>query len=89
MSAPSSLLFVCRECSRRCDGPDLRKYLKKRLKQDGWKKKELRVVRTECMGLCPDEGVSVCESGGEPEVVRPERDREELYERLVDLVAAR
>lgn len=89
MSAPTALLFVCRDCSRRSDDPDLRKYLKRRLKDDGLKK-EVKVVRTECMGLCPDDGrVSVCESGGEPTAISPEADRDVVYLRLVDLVDAR
>ena len=82
----STLLFVCRECSRRSDEPDLRKWLKKRLREDGLRK-DVRVVRTECMGLCPeDDLVSVCEAGGEPTAVCPEADREALYLRLVELV---
>ena len=84
----STLLFVCRECSRRSDEPDLRKYLKKRLREDGLKK-DVRVVRTECMGLCPDDGlVSVCESKGKCRAVCPANDREALYLRLVELVEA-
>lgn len=84
----TTLLFICRECSRESDEPDLRKYLKKRLREDGLKK-QVRVVRTECMGLCPDEGlVSVCESGGECRAVSP-CDREALYLRLVELAESR
>lgn len=82
------LLFVCRECSRRSDEPDLRKALKKRLREDGLKK-EIRVVRTECMGLCPGEGTSVCEPGGTCSSISGERAREGLYERLVELLEAR
>ena len=78
------LLFVCRDCSRRSDEPDLRKQFKKRLRDDGLKK-EVRVVRTECMGLCPGEGTSVCEPGGETRSISGEKQREALYQRLVDL----
>lgn len=89
MSAPSTVLFVCRDCSRRSGDPDLRKWLKRRLKEDGLKK-DVKVVRTECMGLCPDDGrVSVCEPGRDCEAVSPEDDREDLYLRLVELVEAR
>lgn len=89
MSAPLTLFFVCRDCSRRSGDPDLRKYLKRRLKDDGLKK-DVKIVRTECMGLCPEDGrVSVCEPGGECTAVCPEDDREEVYLRLVELVEAR
>ena len=82
----ATLLFICRECSRGSDEPDLRKYLKSRLREDGLKK-EVRVIRTECMGLCPDDDlVSVCEGRGECRAVSPVDDREDLYLRLVELV---
>ena len=78
------LLFVCRDCSRRSEEPDLRKQFKKRLRADGLKK-EVRVVRTECMGLCPGEGTSVCEPGGACRSISGEKQREEVYKRLVEL----
>ena len=84
----STLLFICRECSRESDEPDLKKWLKKRLREDGHKK-EVRVIRTECMGLCPDgDLVSVCEGGGECRAVSPKDDREAIYLRLVELAEA-
>lgn len=79
----ATLLFVCRECSREADGPDLRKYLKKRLREDGLKK-EVRVVRADCMGLCPEDGrVSVCEPNGDCHAIAA-CERESLYLRLVE-----
>ena len=82
------LVFVCRDCSRRSDEPDLRKALKKQLCEDGLKK-EVRIVRTECMGLCPSDGVSVCEPGGECSSITGEKEREALYARLTDLIESR
>lgn len=84
MSKPSRVLFVCRDCSRRSDGPDLRKYVKKRLKEDGLHK-DVRVVKTDCMGLCPeDDLVCIAPPRKDCEAVDPKRDREAVYERLVD-----
>ena len=81
---PSKVLFLCRECNRRSDGPDLRKYLKKRLKEDGLSK-DVRIVRTECMGICPeDDLVMIAEPGQNCRAVSPRKEREEVYERLVD-----
>ena len=52
--APMQLIFVCRECE---DGRDLRRWLEKRVRG------RARVVKTGCMGLCPEDRVSVSVGG--------------------------
>lgn len=83
--SPCQYVFVCKDCGR--DAGDLRRWLKKRIKEDD-RRGKLRVVRTECMGACPDDAVSVAVGGpGAPSgcwLVDPKKDREELYAAIVD-----
>lgn len=56
------VIFVCGECD---DGPELRKWIKKRLKKDA-PEADVKVVRTGCMGICPEDRVSACVAGARP-----------------------
>jgi hypothetical protein len=67
---------------------NLRDWLKRRLKEDGhWGR--IRAISTSCMDVCARRQVTVCidpqvDGGrGEPYVVDPIADREELYETIV------
>lgn len=58
--APSpwrDLIFVCTKCMRRQDREDLRDDLRQALKKRGCR--ELRVVATGCLDLCPKDGVTL------------------------------
>ncbi|HEX5659794.1 MAG TPA: hypothetical protein VFX59_21515 [Polyangiales bacterium] len=54
-----TLVLVCEKCKGARHGPDahgIRKGIKHRI----GKNKELRVLETGCMGICPDDAVTVC-----------------------------
>jgi hypothetical protein len=54
-----TLVLVCEKCKGARHGPDahgIRKGLKHRL----GKSKQLRVLESPCMGVCPDDAVTVC-----------------------------
>ena len=50
-------MLVCSKCMRRQDREDLRGDLRKALRHAG--RKDLRVVASGCLDLCPDDGVTV------------------------------
>lgn len=56
------VVFVCGECE---DGLELKKWIKKRLKKDA-PDAGVKVVRTGCMGICPEDRVSACVAGARP-----------------------
>ncbi len=53
----SGIVLVCSKCMRRQDREDLRSDLRKALKHAG--RKDVRVVVSGCLDLCPDDGVAV------------------------------
>lgn len=53
----SRLVLVCSKCMRRQDREDLRGDLRKALKHAC--RKDVRVVLSGCLDLCPDDGVAV------------------------------
>ncbi len=53
----SGIVLVCSKCMRRQDREDLRGDLRKALKQAG--RKDVRVVVSGCLDLCPEDGVTV------------------------------
>lgn len=53
----SEVVVLCTKCMRRQDREDLRGDLRKALKQAG--RKDVRVVLSGCLDLCPDDGVTV------------------------------
>jgi hypothetical protein len=53
----SQVIVLCSKCMRRQDREDLRGDLRKALKQAG--RKDVRVVLSGCLDLCPDDGVTV------------------------------
>ncbi|MDB4976214.1 MAG: hypothetical protein JWN48_4555 [Myxococcaceae bacterium] len=56
-----TLVLVCAKCKGARRGPsarDIRKGFKHRL----GKSKQLRVLESECMGVCPDDAITVCVS---------------------------
>ncbi len=57
----SGIVLVCSKCMRRRDREDLRGDLRKALKQAG--RKDVRVVASGCLDLCPDDGVTVARGG--------------------------
>lgn len=62
MAEVEKVVFVCGDCD---DGPALRKWLKKRLQKEA-PDADVKVVRTGCMGICPDDKVSACIAGARP-----------------------
>ena len=62
MAEVEKVVFVCGDCD---DGPELRKWIKKRLAKDA-PDADVKVVRTGCMGICPDGHVSACVAGACP-----------------------
>lgn len=62
------LVLVCGKCLRKRDREDLRGELRKALKQAG--RKDVRVVLSGCLDLCPDDGVTVAR-GADLGVVPP------------------
>lgn len=56
----SQIVVLCSKCMRRQDREDLRGDLRKALKQAG--RKDVRVVLSGCLDLCPDDGVTVVRS---------------------------
>lgn len=51
------IVLVCSKCMRKRDREDLRGDLRKALKQVG--RKDVRVVVSGCLDLCPDDGITV------------------------------
>lgn len=62
---------------------DLRRFLKKRLKAEGLWGKDVRVLTTSCLDICPNAGV-VCsfDNGKTLELVDATEDGEAILERL-------
>lgn len=80
-----TLVLVCGKCKGSRRGPDARD-IRKRLKRAG-KDKQLRVLESDCMSICPDDAVTICSAspaGGAVtvHVVRTERELDALTERL-------
>lgn len=53
----SDVVLVCEKCLRRQDREDLRRDLRKALKEAG--RRDVRTVLVGCLDLCPDDGVTV------------------------------
>ncbi len=63
----------------------LRGFLKKRLKAEGLWGKDVRVLTTSCLDVCPNEGVICSFDNGETlHLVDAEGDREAILRRIVD-----
>jgi predicted metal-binding protein len=58
----TALVLVCSECDGG-HGLDLAQRLKDEMKQAGHKK-DVRVARVRCLGICPKRGVAVTVTGG-------------------------
>ncbi len=74
-------------CTRAAGG-ELRGWLKDRIRADGLRG-ELLAVTTGCQGVCPAQGVTVGLVGatGDAEmmIVDPVKDRQQLWDRLIEL----
>lgn len=61
-SAPwRDIIVLCSKCMRRQDREDLSGDLRKALKHAG--RKDIRVVVSGCLDLCPDDGITVARGG--------------------------
>jgi len=87
-----TLVLVCSKCKGARRGPDSRG-IRKGLKHRLGKSKQLRVLESECMSVCPDDAVTVCVARtqghvqpGEPAVavhlVRSDEELDQLAELL-------
>ncbi|MDB4990291.1 MAG: hypothetical protein JWN04_5469 [Myxococcaceae bacterium] len=83
-------MLVCSKCKGARRGPDSRA-IRKGLKHRLGKSKQLRILESECMSVCPDDAVTVCISrlgrgpaGGSVSVhvVRAEHELDQLAEQL-------
>ena len=64
---------------------ELRRFLKKRLKSEGLWGKDVRVLTTSCLDVCPNEGVICSFDNGETlHLVDAEADREAILQSIVD-----
>jgi hypothetical protein len=54
-----TLVLVCEKCKGSRHGPDARG-IRKGLKHRIGKSKELRVLESPCMDVCPDDAITVC-----------------------------
>jgi ferredoxin len=54
-----TLVLVCTNCKGSRRGPDARE-IRKGLKQRLGKTKQLRVLESDCMSVCPDDAITVC-----------------------------
>lgn len=54
-----TLVLVCSKCKGARRGPDARE-IRKGLKQRVGKHKQLRVLESDCMSICPDDAITVC-----------------------------
>jgi hypothetical protein len=54
-----TLMLVCIKCKGSRRGPDARG-IRKGMKQRLGKQKQLRILESECLGVCPDDAVTVC-----------------------------
>lgn len=63
------VVLVCSKCSKKLHGgfgPDSDKTLSRTLKQalrDAGRRREVRVIETKCLGLCPKDAVTVLQAG--------------------------
>jgi ferredoxin len=64
-----TLVLVCTKCKGARRGPDARE-IRKGLKHRVGKNKQLRVLESDCMSVCPDDAITVCivRVGGPTEV---------------------
>ncbi|MET0341489.1 MAG: hypothetical protein ABW252_10850 [Polyangiales bacterium] len=81
-----AMMLVCAKCKGPRRGPDARG-IRKGMKRILGKQKALRVLESECMGVCPDDAITVCTmqaGAGETRVclVRSEDELEKLAEGL-------
>jgi hypothetical protein len=53
----SEVVFVCAKCMKRQDRRDVRKELKRALKEAG--RRDVRVIASGCFDLCPKRGVTI------------------------------
>jgi hypothetical protein len=74
-----AMMLVCTKCKGARKGPDARG-IRKGIKSILGKQKELRLLESECMGVCPDDAVTVCvlRAGSGETVVRLVRSEDEL-----------
>lgn len=54
-----TLILVCTKCKGARRGPDARG-IRKGMKHRLGKHKQLRILESECMGVCPDDAITVC-----------------------------
>jgi hypothetical protein len=54
-----TLVLICEKCKGSRQGPDAHG-IRKGLKQRIGKSKQLRVLESPCMNVCPDDAVTVC-----------------------------
>ena len=54
-----TLVLVCTKCKGARRGPDARE-IRKGLKHRVGKSKQLRVLESDCMSVCPDDAITVC-----------------------------
>lgn len=54
-----TLVLICTKCKGARRGPDARG-IRKGLKNRIGKNKQLRVLESECMSVCPDDAITVC-----------------------------
>lgn len=85
-----AMMLVCAKCEGARRGPDARD-VRKGMKRILGKQKALRVLESECMGVCPDDAITVCtlRAGvGETRVhlVRSEAELESLAASLRELL---
>lgn len=77
-------VLVCSECKKRTGSANapkkLSKWLRSRMKRD--RRRDLRVLRTGCLDVCPKQGVTVSITGHETFVVENTDQWEALANRL-------
>jgi hypothetical protein len=80
-----TLVLICEKCKGARQGPDARA-IRKGLKQRVGKSKQLRVLESPCMGVCPDDAVTVCvvrtARAAEAQLVRDESELDALADSL-------
>jgi len=54
-----TLVLICENCKGSRRGPDART-IRKGIKQLLGKQKQLRAIEVDCLGVCPDDAVTVC-----------------------------
>ena len=81
-----TLVLVCSKCKGCRRGPDSRE-VRKGIKHRLGKSKQLRIIESECLDVCPDDAVTVCVAKTERSpaavyLVRAERELDALVQTL-------